>query len=539
MTPTSSFLGFKKGYFYLLLTIAYAGMATQLPAQTSVSAPSQTALALRLARVFSDGVVLQREKPVPIWGWAIPGSTVTVEFAGAARSVSAGADGRWQVVFGPLEASFEPREIRVTTDPVGTPLRVTDVVVGEVWMLAGQSNMEWGLGASDGGPKAASTAHHPWLRLFNPGRQLPDDPAPDLAPNSRWVRCDPATAKTFPALGFWLAAELHARLGVPVGLVRTAVSGTYGESWVPREVLEAIPVARPRLQEYEIALRRFPAEHERWTREKAAHEAVVASALRADTKPPGPDYFVKHGPMGPDHFNRPYALYNGRIAPLAPFALRGVVWYQGEGNTQKNRAPYYGALLDGLFLSWRQAWNEPALPFLLVQLPRFQPGPHNDWPSIRAAQFEAARRDPLVDLVVTIDTGDPQDIHPRDKKPVADRLARLALARVYGRGHVATGPLANAARHHEGSLVVAFDHVGEGLKTTDGAAPKGFELAGADQVFKPAGSAEILGRDQVRLAHPEIPAPAFVRYAWANLPEINLINNEGLPAAPFADAAQP
>jgi sialate O-acetylesterase len=485
---------------------------------------------IRFARLFAPGMVLQREMPVPVWGFAEAGTPVVVRFGDQSHEAVTDESGRWQVTLAPLPASFEPAEL-VLAKTDGTVVQsVPDVLVGEVWVLAGQSNIDWGLGQSDGGKEAATDA--PWLRIMHVGWQMPDEPAKDAGPGTRWSAVTPKTALQTPAIGFWFACELHRELQVPVGLVRSALSGTYGESWVSRTVLESIPAARPRLDEYEAALVKLPEETKRWEAEKALHEKAVEKAKLAGEPIPKPEFFVQKGPMGPNHFHRPYALFNGRIAPLAPMAARGIIWYQGEGNTQKLRVGYYGELLRALIASWRAGWHRDDLPFLIVQLPVFNGGQHRDWPTLRGHQFDVATADPHSELIVTIDTGNPDDIHPSDKKPVADRVARAALAKVYEKEGLPTGPLAERIGAVDGKLRVTFQNAGGGLRTRDEAAITGFEIAGKDGVFHPA-AATVAGNDQIELSAENVPEPMAVRHAWADVPAVNLVNSDDLPAAAF------
>lgn len=502
--------------------------------QLLATAPEKNAMsAPAFARIFRDHAVLQRGKKLPVWGFAPPGQRLTVRFGKQSVDTVADPSGAWQIALEPLEASFEPERL-LLTDASGETLQVVeDLLVGEVWILAGQSNIVWWLKSTDGGEAAAAQADYPWLRVFDPGWQLPDEPAADTAPGAKWTVCTPETAGSTSAIGFWFAEALHRHFDVPVGLVQTAVSGTYGESWVPLEVLEAIPEARPRLAEYQAALEVLPEETARWEAEKARHKAAVAAAREAGEKPPKRSYFVRKGPMGPNHFHRPYALFNGRIAPVAPFAARGVVWYQGEGNTQKHRAPYYDDILRGLLTSWRTAWNAPELPFIIVQLPRFVPGIYNDWPMVREKQFEVAQEDPHTGLVTTIDLGDPKDIHPRDKKPVAERVARLAFALAHSQSGVAAGPLLQSVSKRGRAFQLTFSETGEGLRLSEGDTVKGFVFETETGETLNA-EARLSGPDTVTLTAPASGATSVrIRYAAENVPDLNLINSAELPAAPF------
>ena len=514
------------------LPTAVAGANAAVEAVSGVAA-REVSRAAGFARIFREHAVLQRGCPVPVWGFAGPGEEVTVRFAGQSHRTTADSAGRWEVRLKPLEASFEPRALQLFGADGSLIQELSDILVGEVWVLAGQSNMAWWLQSSDGGAMAAEAADFPWLRSFDPGWQLPDDPAVDTAPVAAWTVCSPKTAGRFSAIGFWFAEQVHKRLEAPVGLLQTSVGGTYGESWVPRQVLESIPGALPRLREYGEALKILPEETERWRKEKADHEAAVAAAREAGKEPPAPGFFVRKGPMGPNHFHRPYALFNGRIAPVAPYAVRGVIWYQGEGNSQKHRAPYYDDLLRGLLSSWREAWKTPDLPFILIQLPRFKPGPHNDWPMIREKQFEVAAMDPFTGLVATIDLGDADDIHPRDKQPVADRAARMALALVYGLETTAGGPMLQNAERRGEDVRLTFSGTGEGLRLTRGDHPAGFSFETEAGVVVPV-MAALDGPERIRLTLPPTETRLIaVRYAAEAVPDLNLINSLGLPAAPF------
>ena len=491
--------------------------------------PAPVAERISVSGMFKDGMVLQRGMLIPVWGWAPPGTEVGVEFCGQKKTGKADAAGRWQAMLEPLEASFKAQVLTVVS--AGFKLRVSNILVGEVWVLSGQSNMEWWLESADGGKQAAQSADCPWLRYFTPGSQLPETPAKDVSARAAWQVCSPKTAGEFSAVGFWMAQRLHAELNVPIGLIKNAVSGTYGECWVPLEVLKAIPAALPRLEEYQDALRKLPQEQARWKMEKAEWERQSAEAKKNGAPAPESSLFLRKGPMGPNHTMRPYALYNGLVAPLMPYAVRGVVWYQGEGNSQKQRAGYYLEILEGVVGSWRKGWQQAQLPFLIVQLPRFEAGANNDWPQVREAQRQAAIRLPDAHLVVTIDTGDEKAIHPTNKEPVANRVAALALQQIYGKAVQGRAPAPLSAEGDGEALLVRFSDVGGGLTARDGP-PRCFEIAGSDGKFVPA-TAEIVAPDQIRLSASAVRNPAQIRYAYANVPDVNLFSGAGLPVVPF------
>ncbi|MBT4820916.1 MAG: hypothetical protein HON70_34725, partial [Lentisphaerae bacterium] len=410
--------------------------------------------------------------------------------------------------------------------------RITDVLVGDVFLLAGQSNMSWWLSGSTGGEEAVTRADHPWLRHFDPGWQCTDEPAPDVSPNAKWQVCTPEVAGRFSGVGFFFAEALHAVHGVPIALVQTDIAATWGENWVSRAAMEADPEFRYCLDKYEAALAKLPEEQKRWATEKAVHEQEVAEAKAAGKTPPKPSYFVENGPMGPKHTRRPHALYNGRVAPLMPFAVRGIIWYQGEGNTAVKLAEKYHKLLTTLVQSWRAGFAQEDVPFFIVQLPRFDyDDPWHSWPLVREAQMRVGLEQPNCGFVSLIDEGEGKEIHPRNKRPVGERLARLARSVIYGEDLVPCGPVPERHEIKRGVALVTFRFVGKGLQARDGAL-RTFAVCGADQVFHPA-TAEITGADTIRISCPEVAEPVAVRYAWEPFPDCSLFNSDELPASPF------
>ena len=441
---------------------------------------------VRLPAVFSDHMVLQRGRPVPVRGWADPGEPVTVRLRDQVRRGVAGADGRWQVSLAPLEAGG-PHTLEVT-GRAGGP-RLTDVLVGEVWLLGGQSNMAWPVGrAARAGEAIAAASGLPRIRLYRPERRQQGRRPPG---GGGWQVCGATTVQPFSALGFFFGQRLHRELGVPVGLIDASVANTPIEAWIDHPALRATPEAAPILA--------------RWQRRPA--------------------------PLDP---RRPAGLFEELVAPLHPFALAGVVWYQGESNV--DRAHQYRTLFPLLITSWRGGFGAPELPFIFVQLPNLlrtgrSPG-ESRWAELRDAQLATARQLPHTWMVVTIDIGRGDNIHPPNKREVARRVWRWAAARVYGRPLEPGGPLYRGALRRGRRMLVSFDHVGKGLVARgDDGVLQGFALAGADRRFHWA-EARIVGR-QVEVWSPAVAAPVAVRYAWADNPRCNLFNAEGLPASPF------
>lgn len=455
-----------------------------------------TALAAAAARadvvlpaIFGDHMVLQADRDVPVWGTAEPGEAVTVRVQGQQKRTTAGPDGRWRVTLDPLEAGGEPTEVVVRGN---NAITFRDVLVGEVWLCSGQSNMGYPLKHAAGGAKAVKAADRPRLRLFTVGRVHPDTPQTTLT--GQWKVCSPETVGGFSAVAYFFGVEVQDALDRPVGLIQASWGGTRAEAWLPREAFDALKLP------YE------PAWTNEWLHPKPKRGSQAPAVARPHEAPAG--------------------LFNGMIAPLAGYALRGFVWYQGETNTAYGE--HYRDVLAALVASWRAAWGQGDAPFLVVQLPNFRNS--RSWPLLRAGQAAVAKELPNVGLAVTIDVGNPKNIHPAEKRTVGKRLALIARKLAYGEDVPYSGPTYRALHVEGAEARIEFDHVHDGLKKKGGDLA-GFELAGADGTFH-AAAARIDG-DQVVLTAPGVPAPRAVRYAWSNDPEANLYNSADLPAAPF------
>jgi len=456
---------------------------------------------LWMPSIFGDRMVLQSGQPVRVWGKAAAGDNVSVRFAGQEKTAKAGDEGKWNVVLDPMKADIQGSVMKVSSDLQASCLEFKDVLVGEVWVLAGQSNMGWPLDKCDGGKEAAADANYPWLRVFEqwPYQGASDKEAQDVK-GGHWSICDPGKAAELSGVGFFFARELHGRLGeyIPVALINTAMGGTYAECWIDAHTLENTPSAQPFVL-------------------KAAREIKPGS-------------FDAKGYWGEENFRRPSALYNGKVAPISPFAVKGVLWYQGEGNSQKWLADAYEQTLTALIKSWRDSWNRNDLPFIIVQLPRFDAGAGNDWPAVRAAQSKAADSIEGVELAVTIDCGYKDQIHPADKEPVGRRLALLAHNKIYGQAVACEGPVLKTFTIDKDSVTAEFNN-GEGLFFKDGKV-NGFEICGSDGMFV-AANAEIIDDGRVRIFSGSVQQPTAVRYGWFNWGQVSLFNAHGLPAAPF------
>lgn len=476
---------------------------------------------LRLASPFTDHAVLQRDSAVPVWGKAEPGTKLTVQFAGQEQVATADPMGKWSVKLEPLPASAEGRELIVKSEAESA--KISDVLVGEVWICSGQSNMAWSVKQSLGGDEAIAAAGDGQLRLFNAQSRAEDLPQESIG--GQWAVDSSQSAAGFSGVAYFFGKELRAKLGVPVGLIRSAVGGTVAEAWTPKGDLEANPTLQPLLEQQAKNVAAYPAQLAAWKEKEAEHlknwEAEVAKA-KAENKP---EPRKPAAPADPAlSANRPSALYNGSIAPFVPYALRGAIWYQGEANS--GRGQQYQTLFPAMITGWRKAWGRGDFPFLFVQI-----APHNRMsPEVREAQRLTVQTTQNTAMAVTIDVGDAADIHPRAKQPVGQRLALAARALAYGEKVVYSGPDYDSISVTGNKASLGFKHVGGGLVAKEGGL-QGFTIAGADGNFVPA-KAEIVG-ETVVVSSDAVSAPIQVRYGWVNVPVGTLWNKDGLPASPF------
>jgi sialate O-acetylesterase len=482
-----------------------------------------------LAPLFVDGLVLQRDKPIPLWGEADPGEKIALSFHGQRRESTAGPDRRWIAIFDPLPATAEPATLTVEGR---NSLAVRDVVVGEVWLCSGQSNMEWPVARAQDAAREMAAANFPLLRHLTVERTVAAAPSARVG-TSGWRAATPQSVGAFSAVAYFFARDLHRKLGVPVGIVHASWGGTPIETWMSPAALARDPAFRVVGERWDRTLAEFPAR-------QAAYEQAAAgwprleSAARARGKG-AHDAFLRQNPRpypppGPGHPWMPASLYNGMINPLVPFALRGVLWYQGENNVE--RPAEYAPLFRAMIEAWRLHFGQGDVPFFWVQLAGFKyPWDRTGMLAahLRAAQAEALTL-PATGQAVAIDVGHPHDIHPLDKQEVGRRLALLAKHRVYGFVGDDSGPVFAGAAREGAALRVRFTQVAGGLIAYNKPV-QSLQLAGADRVFHPATGR--LERDTLLVASPLVREPVAVRYAWQNAPEANLYNGAGLPAAPF------
>jgi sialate O-acetylesterase len=482
--------------------------------------------AVRLPQVFGDHMVLQRDAPIVVWGWAGAGENVTVTLAGRTATAAADAAGGWRVTLPPLSAGG-PFEMTVAGE---NRITLADVLVGEVWLCSGQSNMEMNLKNTDNAEEVLASADLPRLRLLTVEKRPSPQPQPDI--RGAWTECTPKSAEAFSAVAFFFGRRIQAELNVPVGLINSSWGGTLAEVWTPASGfalgagLDKLAIkVREADRQYRAALPAKLGEFEAWT--SAAREA-----LRADAPLPLSPEMLKHPIYSEGFPNQPTSLFNGMIHPLVPFAIRGALWYQGEANATIHDGPLYVEKMKALIGGWRSLWGRGDFPFYFVEIaPLDAVYEGDDLPKLWDAQ-RAILAIPNTGMAVTTDIANLKDIHPRNKLDVGNRLALWALAKDYGRKDlVYSGPLFKSVVFREGRAQVAFDHADGGLVAVGGGEPSWFEIAGADRVFKKA-HVRIDGQALVVWSE-DVPQPAAVRFAWHRNCAPNLINAAGLPASPF------
>ncbi|MBC8054213.1 MAG: sialate O-acetylesterase [Sphingobacteriaceae bacterium] len=473
--------------------------------------------------LFSDHMVLQQGVKVPVWGTANEGENVIIEF-GTQKVSAVTRNGKWLIVLNPLKQGG-PFSMKISGE---NTVEIKDILVGEVWICGGQSNMERQLGPRPpqkpilGWEKAVAEAQYPQIREFFVPHITSPFPLTEI--DSKWVVCSPQTVKEFSAVGYFFARDLHARLKVPVGMIFSSWGGTPAENWTRKATLESNPELLTLAQNYDNAMKEYPAKLagyqkdepqllEKWKTDTATAKRDKKPLPRKPAPPADP---AKSGAAG--------NMYNAMIASLQPYAVKGVIWYQGESN--QDRAKQYQTLFPVMINDWRNAWGGNQFPFLFVQIAPF----NGMKPEIREAQLLSWQKTPNTAMVVTTDLGDATDIHPANKEPVGARLALAARALAYKDKIVYSGPVFKEVKFMDGKARLKFDFTGSGL-ISKGGELKGFTIAGNDKVFVPA-RAEIKGK-QIIVFNDTVTDPKAVRFGWANAPEVNLFNKEGLPASPF------
>lgn len=483
---------------------------------------------VKLPPLFSDHMVLQSAAAVPVWGQADPGEAVSVEVAGQKKTAKASADGRWMVKLDPLKAG----ETLTLTVKGKNTLTVSDVLTGEVWLGSGQSNMQMNVGAANNAKEEIAAANFPQIRMFTVDRVVAVSPEKECG--GKWVICSPATASAFSATAYFFGREIHQSRKVPVGLIHSSWGGTPIEGWTSMDAQQAERKLAPMLAGWEAKMKvpfdeaKAKAQHEK---QMAVWKTQVEKAKAEGRKPPQAPKLQIAPRLQTSH---PANLFNGMIAPVIPYAIRGAIWYQGENNANRPEANLYATQLSLLIKDWRQRWGQGEFPFAWVQLPNFKkpgddPGAPSSWAVVREAMLQTLAV-PNTGMAIAIDAGDADNIHPRDKQTVGKRLALWARAKVYGETIPFSGPLPAGHKIQGNEVVLSFSHADSGLAAKGGELT-GFAIAGRDKKWFRA-AARIEG-DNVIVSSPEVKDPVAVRYAWADNPQATLTNGAGLPASPF------
>lgn len=449
---------------------------------------------------FNCNMVLQQGIPIPVWGWASPGEKVSVTFNNKTVTARTGKDGKWRVTLpsmnygGPYKMVVKGKNLRT----------IENILIGEVWICSGQSNMEFKLSDANNAQAEIAASNYPEIRLFTVKRRMAQTPQENLE-EGEWWECSPVSSPRFSAVGYFFGRELYQKLKVPIGLIHTSWGGTVAETWTGAETIEKNPDFAPLLE----------------------------TLKKTDLKEYGKGTDKPAAKLGPNTF--PTLLYNGMIHPLVPYGIKGAIWYQGESNA--GRAYQYRRVFADMIKDWRTRWGEGDFPFVFVQLANYMKADslpaESAWAELREAQTMTLSL-PNTGMGSAIDVGEAGNIHPKDKQTVGKRLALSALKVAYHQNVENFGPVYREMKVEGNKVTVTFDHVGNGLKAKDKYGyVKGFALAGSDHKFYWA-RATITGTNTVTLSSQEVSAPVAVRFGWANNPDdLNLYNSENLPANPF------
>lgn len=497
---------------------------------------------VRIAAIFSDHMVIQRDKPIVIWGWGTPNEKLRIHLADQSSETQITSDGRWRCTLAPLSVSTQPIEMKITGS---NEINLKDILIGDVWLCSGQSNMDWGLGGCDA-PEDIQSANNPLIRHFGVEANFASTPQENV--RGRWLVCTPQNAPGFTAVGYYFARRVQQETGIPIGLLRSSVGGTNIECWMSQDTLLNTPTLEPyakmmrdSLAQYQRDLQSIIPEVQAWTTDA---QAAIQAGMPVPMPPAIPEF-----PFGEKMFRpRCVTLHNGMIHPLKPFRVKGVLWYQGENNAG-NAADgiQYLEKKKAMINNWREWFGDAEMPFYFVQLAAWQK-PTNDpaladgWAIFRDSQRKCLSI-PKTGMAVAIDIGDAEDIHPKNKYDVGDRLARWALANEYSMPIESSGPLFRELKIQGNEAILEFDHASSGLMAG--------EKTGRDKV-QPATNSKlarfaIAGQDrkwywadaQIRdntvvCTHPNVDQPVAIRYALSMNPQgANLYNKDGLPASPF------
>ncbi len=497
-----------------------------------ISFSSELFAGLKLPTIIGDNMVLQRDQELNIWGWDEAGQEVSVSFAGQTVKGKANDKGRWQVVLKPLKTNAKGQAM-VVSGSGGQKITVGNILVGEVWLCSGQSNMAFTVGRSYGGDLDALTAKHPQIRMISVPQVGVQEPQDNF--EGQWEACEPGITANFSGVGYYFGKLLHQALGVPIGLIDNAWGGSAAEAWVRRDLLDKDPKykalmamweQREKTYDFDTLMKAHQVKRGAWLA-KVKEAKTAGKPLPPAPRPPRDMRKGQH---------RPANLYNGVLHPVIGYGMKGAIWYQGESNA--TRAFEYRSLFPLMIQNWRDEWAQGDFPFYWVQLADFkgekEEPEDSQWAELREAQTLTMKALKNTGEAVIIDVGEGRDIHPRDKRTVGERLARWALAKDYGFDKLAhQSPTYQRMETKGNKILLTFDHAGAaGLYSFDVREPLGFAIAGADKKFVWA-KGKIVGKNQVEVWSDEVKAPVAVRYAWTDNPVANMRSVENLPMTPF------
>jgi len=543
----------KSSVFLSIVAVAVGSLMT--PAMAEV----------RLPAIFGSHMVLQQQIKIPVWGWADAGEAVTVTLGDHTAKTTADANGKWRVDLDPLPAGTAPLSLTVTGK---NSLVLDDVLVGDVWLCSGQSNMEFNLTRGDHGPADDLQANDPQIRLFVVDKEVELEPKDDT--KGKWELCTPTSAAWFSSIGYYFARSVRQKYNRPVGMIASYWGGTPAQAWTSLSALQKDPPFTNYVDAYQKLVADFPAANAKYPQLQAeyleqakqyqnnlpasytdamkawnaAAKQAAASGQPAPPRPPAPPGSPKAPQPPQGGSGGPTVLFNTMISPIIPYAFKGVLWYQGEANT--GNGIEYRTLFPRLINDWRERWGEGNFPFLYVQLANLGPAQKNPseggWALLREAQLMTLSL-PNTAMAVAVDIGNPLDIHPKDKVDVAQRLFLTAQHVAYGENLVYSGPIYDSMKIEGNRIRLSFKNVGGGLQMSlppwspTGVMPPapteltGFAIAGADKNWVWA-KAAIDGND-ILVSSDQVSEPVAVRYGWSSNPPCNLYNKEGLPASPF------
>jgi sialate O-acetylesterase len=478
--------------------------------------------------LFSANMVLQQGVGVPVWGTAKEGELVSVEFNGQSLSTVT-KNGKWMLTLKPMKASLAPMTMKIQGENV---VMIPNILIGEVWLCSGQSNMAFPLSAVKAIGNSQQLAevlkdgqNYPMIRQFSiPLIKSTVTPEKIADVNGKWIVCDSIKAKTFSAVAYFFGRELYHTLNVPIGLMNASYGGTAIENWMSKETLESFPESESIFKNYQKALKEFPQKLEDYKKEEAAllEKYVMDSTSAAQLKKELPR--KPAAPMSPAERGGPTGLYNTMIYPLLPYAIKGVIWYQGEANA--SRGIQYRTLLPALINEWRTDWNNKNLPFFFVQIPGWK----NHSPELKEAQLLTLQKVKKTAMTVIYDVDDTLDVHPTNKQPVGERLSLAARALVYGEDQLEyMGPIYENMKTEGSRIILSFSHAQKLM--IHGDQLKDFYIAGPDKQFVAAKA--IIRNNKVEVFSESVQNPVAVRAGWRLCPQLNLYNQAGLPVSPF------